>query len=351
MQISPRLNAEVWSFPSGKSIYLFQQEFEKIFAKIPKANAIIITDENIFAHYGHLIKANRKIVIKAGEKYKSLRTILFLSLELIQMNADRDSHLIGFGGGVITDITGFLASSFMRGIKCSFVPTTLLAMVDAAIGGKNGVNVENNKNLVGSVRQPDFLFINTCWLSTLPSEEILSGLAEVAKYGFITEPAILLLLEHNAHSILHNQKVLYDLIRSCVRIKSEIVQRDEMSHGERDMLNFGHTLGHAIELLYKLPHGIAVSIGMSFALFFSWQKNNISKEEYLSSIALLKKIGLPVKRAFNTQRVMELLQQDKKKNGNIIKFILLENIGKASPYKINTEEIENSLTRWKSVSK
>lgn len=348
MNTSPRLNAEVWSFPSGQSIYLFQQEFGKIFEKIPKENAIIITDENLFLLYEDLLKPYRKIIIKAGEKHKSLKTILYLSLELINMNADRDTHLIGFGGGMISDITGFLSASFMRGIKCTFVPTTLLAMVDASIGGKNGVNLDNIKNIIGTVKQPNYLFINTEWLGTLTHDEILNGMAEVVKYGFISDPSILLIIQNNIQGLTQNSDVLYELIRLCVKIKSEIVQRDEGSTGERDMLNFGHTLGHAIELLYKIPHGFAVSIGMSFAMFYSYRLDMLSEDEYITSVRLLELMGLPVKRKINIKRAMDLLTLDKKKSGEKIKFVLLSGIGCVSFHMADFSEIENMIKEWQS---
>ncbi len=196
------------------------------------------------------------------------------------------------GGGVVTDITGYAASVYMRGVPFGFVPTSVLGMVDASIGGKNGIDVGNYKNMVGTIRQPGFLFYDISLLQTLPAEEWVNGFAEVIKHAAIKDAALFRELEKNSIQYYQkNKKALAGLIRKNVMIKSAVVLKDEFERGDRKLLNFGHTLGHAVENIYKLPHGHAVSIGIKAACLISEELMDFKETARITG--LLEKYGFP----------------------------------------------------------
>jgi len=230
--------------------------------------------------------------------------------QLIELGADRKTTLVGVGGGVITDITGYVAGIYMRGIACGFVPTSLLAMVDASIGGKNGIDVGVYKNMVGLIRQPSFLLFDHSFLKSLPKVEWQNGLLQ----------------SHRLTDFQRDTQLLAKLIERNVLIKTKVVVNDEFEKGERKLLNYGHTLGHAIENIYELSHGQAISIGMTYAALMSKQLKGFKQADEL--IAVLDKYGLPTFAEFDTKEAFRILQKDKKKDNQQISYILLEKIGK-----------------------
>ena len=307
-----------------------------------RKNAIIITDENVFSAHQKQFRNWNTIVLKAGEAFKVQATVDSVIEQMIEMQADRQTTLVGAGGGVITDLTGYIASIFMRGISFGFIPTSLLAMVDASIGGKNGIDVGDYKNMVGVIRQPSFILQDTRMMATLPDKEWRNGFAEIIKHASIRDAVMFRDLEENGMDIYKKRRsLLSSLVSRNMMLKTRIVQRDEFEKDERRKLNFGHTLGHALETQYELSHGEAISIGMTFAGSLSQQLIGFRHQDKLTS--LLEKYQLPTHAAFDRDKVIQVLKMDKKKAGGLIHFILLEKIGRASILPLNVEQIYQAL--------
>lgn len=333
---------------SGKSITgYFDADFQLVDDLSNKENTIIITDENIFTKQSEKFAGRKTIVLKAGEPYKNQKAVDEVINQLIGLNADRQSFIIGVGGGVVTDIGGYAASVYMRGIKFAFVPTSILGMVDASIGGKNGVDVGVYKNLVGVIRHPEFLLYDFSFLGTLPDEEWINGFAEIIKHACIKDEKMFDILEEKKLEDFNiSKEKIGRLIEWNVDIKYNVVANDEFETGERKLLNFGHTIGHAIENTAKIPHGSAVSIGMVAACIISEEINNFPKAETERIKRLLLKYNLPVEFNFDKEKTWNILLHDKKKSGSDMNFVVLDEIGKASIKKIplnNLKEIFNNL--------
>lgn len=329
-----------FTFPSGTTDYYYEASMQDLREKAPPASSIIITDETVAKLHADKLEGYRIISIPPGEAHKTWATIEDLAQKLIALSAHRGTLLIGLGGGVVTDITGFLAGTYMRGVPFAFVPTTLLGMVDAAIGGKNGVNVGLHKNMLGTIRQPQFILYNTDFLLTLPDEQWSNGFAEIIKYGFIADARILTTLQQSdiAYFQKHPQQ-LGELIAGAADIKNKIVHADEHETGLRKMLNFGHTAGHAFEMLGSLPHGYAVGLGMIVAMRLSCQYKNLSPETALQLKDLLERYQLPASHIFDRQEALELIRMDKKRTDETIDFILIEKPGVAVIHKLRPEEL------------
>lgn len=322
------MKQEKFKFSSKSYTCYFDADFSYLEKLVDRNSVIIITDENVATLYAERLMNYKTIVVKAGEAYKQQSTVDHIIDELIKRKADRQSILVGVGGGVITDITGYVASVYMRGIKFAFVPTTILAMVDACVGGKNGVDVGVYKNLVGIINHPEFLLYDYSFLKTLPQEEWVNGFAEVIKHACIKDREMFSFLEKSTLEKFQNYpKEIAKLVKQNVEIKYSIVSKDEKETGDRKLLNFGHTLGHAIENIYKLPHGYAVSIGMAAACKISESLKNFPSKEKDRVINVLQKYHLPVELSFDKEAVWEILLMDKKKAGETMNFILLKKIG------------------------
>lgn len=309
-----------------------------------KENTVLVTDENVFKLHQQKFEGWKTIVIKAGEEHKQQATVDFIITELIRLEADRKTFIVGVGGGVVTDITGYAASVYMRGLKFGFIPTTILAMVDASIGGKNGVDVGLYKNLVGMIEQPQFLLFDYALLQTLPTEQWVNGFAEIIKHACIKDALLFAKLEqYNLHDFTTDTTLLAALIEQNVMIKTNVVVDDEFEQGDRKLLNFGHTIGHAIENLHQLLHGHAISIGMVAACNLSKQLNSFHSEEANRIVKLLAKYHLPVDVKTDYEKVFEVLKMDKKRNANAMNFILLNKIGEAVIKSIPLEELHKHL--------
>ncbi|WP_293871754.1 3-dehydroquinate synthase [Flavobacterium sp.] len=298
----------------------------------------------LFLRYLATYKTIEIIKIEAGERKKNINTCLEIWTVLTELGADRKSLLINLGGGVITDIGGFVASTFKRGIDFIHIPTTLLAMVDASIGGKNGVDLGNLKNQIGVINIPKMVLIDSNYLSTLPQNEMRSGFAEMLKHGLIADA----LYWKQFLNLKHIDFADFDTkIHRSIEIKNEIVTQDPTENGIRKALNFGHTLGHAIESFFlenenkkKLLHGEAIAVGMILESFISWKKELLSEIEYLAIKNTIKTIFVPVHFEENDlQPIMNLLIHDKKNEYGKVQFALLRGIGSI---KIN-QEVENEL--------
>lgn len=331
-----------FSFSSSTVNYYFDAQFEQLQKLVPAEQTIILTDENIFARHKKKFKGWKTIVIKAGEPHKNQSTVDHIIEQLIETGADRKTTLIGVGGGVITDITGYVAGIFLRGITFGFVPTSILAMVDASVGGKNGVDVGLYKNMVGLIRQPSFILFDYSLLKTLPKEEWINGFAEIIKHAAIKDAAMFKILEAaRLTTFQKDTQAIAKLVQRNVLIKTKVVINDEFESGERKLLNFGHTLGHAIENLYQIPHGHAISIGMGVACRISEKLTGFKEGDRVNR--LLKQYGLPPQFEFDKERAFDILLKDKKKAGQQMSFILLKKVGKAEIKLISLEDLHTLI--------
>jgi 3-dehydroquinate synthase len=336
------MQAQTVSFSTSSTTFYFDAAFANLGKIVKQQASVVITDATIFAAHQEKFEGWKTIVIKAGERYKDQATVDGIIAQLIEYGADRATRLIGVGGGVVTDITGYVASVYLRGIPFGFVPTTVLAMVDAAVGGKNGIDVGVYKNMVGTITQPQFLLYDMGFLKTLPDGEWRNGFAEIIKHAAIKKAGLFQELQ-NA-SLKHyqeNTSALQQLIQENVMLKAGIVQQDEREIGERRLLNFGHTLAHALEKKYELMHGEAVAIGMVFAAKLSAALWGFEKVEVLRSV--IEKYGLPTKIPYDKEAVFNVLKRDKKKEGDMVHFILLHEIGKAGVERLSLTDVLNYL--------
>jgi 3-dehydroquinate synthase len=306
------------------------------------AATVLITDENVYNAHAKRFKGWDTIVLKPGEEYKVQATVDAVIEQLIGMEADRSTTLVGVGGGVITDITGYVASIYMRGLRFGFIPTSVLGMVDASVGGKNGIDVGEYKNMVGVIRQPAFILHDMVFLNSLPEKEWVNGFAEIIKHACIKDAAMFGELEANSMKRYQGSKrSISELIKRNAVLKTKVVQRDEFEKGERRLLNFGHTLGHALETQYELSHGQAISIGMVAACHISEQLAGFKQTERV--VRLLDKYGLATYAAFDKPKVFEVLKMDKKRERKQMNYILLEKIGKGVVKSITLKQLEKII--------
>lgn len=335
---------ETVHFSSGATDLYFGSSFSIIDSIAPQANCIIVTDSRVAGLYGNLLSGYHSIVIPEGEASKVMATALTITDRLIAYEAHRHTLLIGLGGGMITDLTGYVAATYMRGMRCGFVPTTLLAMVDAALGGKNGVNHGLHKNLIGTTRQPEFIVPDTSFLQTLPQEEWSNGFAEVIKYACLFDEALFeQLATTNLSTYQADANTLNNLVKRCCGWKNKIVTADEKETGERKLLNFGHTAGHAIETLYQLPHGQAVAIGMLIACYVSENVAGLDAGFKYRLQQVLAQYGLPTTMTLDADKVTGLLRMDKKRNADDIDYIVLEEAGSGKIMRLPFDEIHKAI--------
>ncbi|MEC7640795.1 MAG: 3-dehydroquinate synthase [Nitrospinota bacterium] len=307
---------------------------------VSASKGVIITHPAINSLYGEKVAASLRqakvkvdcIEVPEGEDHKSLAEAEKVFGKLLQFNCDRKTVLVALGGGVIGDITGFVAATFMRGIPFIQVPTTLLAQVDSSVGGKTAVNHSLGKNMIGAFYQPKRVIIDLDTLKTLPEEEFRAGLAEVIKYGVIADGDLFDYLDQQAENILQmDAACLEHIVETSCAIKTQVVQKDEKENRHRMILNFGHTLGHAIEALTnykKYKHGEAIAIGMVFAAKVSREMGRCPEMVCQRLTDLVEKFGLPSKLPdFQADRLIESMRLDKKTHNEKIRFILTKEIG------------------------
>jgi len=310
---------------------------------IPASGCVIITDDNVYKIYGKLFPDFPVISIKPGEDSKNIGTIVTLAEKLLDEGIDRTGFILGIGGGVVCDITGFLASIYMRGINFGFISTTLLSQVDASVGGKNAVNIGKIKNILGCFRQPRFVICDPDLLLTLPDDEYLSGLGELVKMGLILDYNLFEKIENNIALLMSKDAdLLESLISDSVELKASVVREDEKEiSGKRMILNFGHTFGHVIETVASMKHGFAVAAGMVIASGISEKLGLIGLEEFQRIKSLLEKLNLLKKYSLDDNYFQEMLLKDKKKQGSLISFVLLQSPGRAVVRKMTVYEIMN----------
>ena len=329
---------------SGTSRILVGEVLANLPQYLPATKVVVITDDTVKDLYGTAFSQYPAISIGQGEQYKTLDTLAQIYAELIRLGVDRSSFIVGIGGGIVCDITGFAAATFMRGIPYGFVATTLLAQVDASVGGKNGVNFGGYKNMVGVFSQPRFVICDPHLLVSLPEAEVLCGLAEVIKHGAIADKALFAYLQNKIQGALSlDPVVLEHLVHQSVVIKAGVVNADETEQGRRRILNFGHTIGHAVEKLSGMPHGQAVSIGMQVAARLSTTLAGLPLDQAEALGQLLGRYGLPTELGLSPEKVSDALRQDKKKSGRQIHYVLIEEIGKATVIDLDLVELDRLL--------
>ena len=316
---------------------------------VPKASRIImITDENVNRLYGNRVLAMLRqagfqvdaAVIPGGEGCKNLTTTASLYEQMVAFGLDRKSTVVALGGGIVGDVAGFAAASYMRGIPCIQIPTTLLAQVDSSVGGKTGVNLPQGKNLVGAFHQPCLVFVDVAFIETLPEREYLTGLAETIKYGIIWDQDFFKYLENHLEQIkARNSQCLVHIIHRCCAIKADIVSQDETEDSLRALLNLGHTFGHAFESLtnYRFTHGEAVGIGIICASRLAYRLNLLRLQDLDRIENILKGYGLPTDYGnLNTSDIIAQMHNDKKNIGGRMQIVL--------PTSIGTSQIFNDLS-------
>ncbi|MBC8215168.1 MAG: 3-dehydroquinate synthase [Candidatus Marinimicrobia bacterium] len=328
----------------------------RISEKYPNRHWVIITQPNLAERYGTHLKQSMQeaglqtdlITIPVGESAKTLSQIERLYTKLVSRRCDRGTMLIALGGGVVGDVTGFVAATYMRGIDYIQLPTTLLAMIDSSIGGKTGVNLPQGKNLVGAIYQPKEVMIDPNFLDSLPIREKVSGFAEMLKYGLIRDKDFFQRISDSSPiTDLDNDYLLeQSIIRSC-EIKAEIVSLDEWECGLRRILNFGHTIGHALEILSGpdiLRHGEAVAYGMLCAGFISYKKGMLTEKEWAEIEDSIRKLHLPKFEIPTIEDILHSIKHDKKNHSWKRHFVLLDGIGNAVVSdQVSDDEIRTSL--------
>jgi len=325
---------------NSTSKILVGESYLNTFKYIKHKNTVIITDKNLYNIYESFFTNRPTIVLEPGEEHKTLKTAKIIYNKFLEFNVDRSWFVLGFGGGIVCDITGFCATTFMRGLDFGFISSSLLSQVDASTGGKNGINFGGLKNMVGTFSQPQFVICDVGLLATLPAEEFDNGFAEIIKHAIIASDELFDYLVNNRDDIVDlNKEKIKTLIYESVVLKSIIVNNDETEKGERKKLNFGHTIGHAIEVVANISHGKAIAIGMTLALKKSAQMGLISNPQANKAIELIKSYDLPTELNINKHLLAEKIMHDKKSKGNKIDFILINKIGNAVIHELNINEI------------
>lgn len=323
------------------------------------SSAGLISNPTVYDLYGSVVERSlsessldvTKVLMEDGEEYKNLDTASMLWNRLLEKRLDRSSPIVALGGGVVGDMAGFVAATYMRGIPFVQVPTTLLAQVDSSVGGKVGIDHAQGKNLIGCFYQPRLVWIDLDTLSTLPERELRCGLSEVVKYGAIYDADLFSFLEKQAEALLKLEPgPIEKAVRRCCEIKAEIVAQDEQESGLRAILNFGHTIGHALETLggyQDLKHGEAVSIGMIAESWIAVSRGLATKEVPQRLEELLQRIGLPVRsRKVDTEETLRVMTVDKKARGGKVRVVLPTQLGHVTfPQAVSAGELKTALDR------
>ncbi len=305
---------------------------------------VIVTDVNVNEIYSSFFGNFQTLIIPPGELSKNLQTIEYLYNEFIRIGVDRSTFILGIGGGIVCDIVGFVASTFMRGLHFGFVSSTLLSQVDASIGGKNGVNFNGFKNMIGTFNQPEFVICDQKLLNTLSDSEFRNGLSEIIKHALISDSEMFCFIENSIPQILNRDaKIMQKIILHSIKTKIKIVEQDENEKGVRRTLNFGHTLAHAIEKTSSLSHGEAVSTGSIFAAKWSVDKCGFTKMDLDRILMMFSKLGLPVETKLNKKDLLSAIWGDKKREDKQLNFVFLDAIGISTIKKVDFNEIEKSL--------
>lgn len=324
--------------------------FGGVASRLPSGRTVVVTDTNVLALHRARLPAVPALAVAPGESSKRLETVVDLYAALIDLEADRDTFILGVGGGVVCDLAGFVAATYLRGLRFGFAATTLLAQVDAAVGGKNGVNFRGYKNLIGTFAQPEFVLCDPRFLETLPAAEAANGLAEIVKHAAIADAALFDFLEtHAERALALDSAVVERLVADSVRIKAAVVAADEREAGARRVLNFGHTVGHALEKVGGLSHGEAVSVGMAAAAAVSVRRGMLAPEAFARLQALLRRLRLPCAAGAPSDALFDAIGRDKKRAADRLHLVLLEGIGRAAVVEIELEELRRHLSGLRDI--
>lgn len=323
----------------GKSLLMMAGDMSDALPLLPDAGLFIITDSNVRRLYGGIFPPGEVLETEPGEKSKTLAVAGDLCRRLLDAGADRSAFILGFGGGVVCDVAGMVASIYMRGVRHAFVSTTLLSQVDASIGGKTGVNLGEYKNIIGTFRQPEFVLCDHTMLSTLTDEEFRSGMGELVKHSVIRDRNLFFDIMASADRILERDPaVLGDFISRAVKIKAAVVRRDPLEKGIRRILNFGHTFGHVLETSCRIPHGVAVTQGMLIAAELSVWTGEMPHSEFRMLEVALAETGM-VPDYELPANVVSLISRDKKSDSGSLNVVLLRSVGSAVVRRLSLTEL------------
>lgn len=342
---------------------VFSTDFEDLIDELgtlsfKSRKVCVVTDSHVKSLYGEEImsllngKCLKNVIFSfaAGEENKTLDTVKSIYTFLIEEKFDRKDLLIALGGGVVGDVTGYTAATYLRGIDFIQIPTTLLSQADSSIGGKTGVDFDGYKNMVGAFYMPRLVYMNVSTLKTLEDRQFYSGFAEVMKHGLIKDSSFYEWLIENMYEICdRDQETLLEMVQKSCMIKKLVVEKDPSEKGDRALLNFGHTIGHAIEKYknFSLTHGECVALGSVAAAFISWKHELLSMEEYYEIRDMFVPFYLPISiEDIDPAEILKLTKSDKKMENGQIKFVLLKKVGKAVIDKnVSDEDILNALSK------
>lgn len=311
---------------------------------LPEGRVVVVSDSTIDRLYHSVLAQYDTVLIGLGESVKTMQTVEMIYRRFIELGVDRSTFVLAVGGGIVTDVAGFAASTYMRGVKFGFVSTTLLGQVDASVGGKNGVNVDGYKNMAGTFTQPQFVICDPALLRTLPEREFRAGLAEIVKAGLIADRELFGLFEsHSLEEFRRDRALLGEAVMRAVKVKAHIVERDERESDERRKLNLGHTFAHAIEKCSRdFLHGEAVAIGTVMIARLSERLGTVTAEEAARVRSVFEGMGLPVATGIELPRLIAALKHDKKKEARSVAFVLMRGIGDCEIRPMTFDEIDRT---------
>lgn len=330
---------------TGTSRLIAGAPFAMIFQIMKQPASVFVVDSNVRSLYPQYFHNCSLIEIPGGEASKNLETINHIYDHFLRYGLGRDAKVLIIGGGAVCDAAAFAAATYMRGISAIMVPTTLLSQVDAGVGGKNGINVGGYKNVVGTIRQPELVLCDPVFLKTLPAAELRSGFAEVIKHAVIADPAYFSFIQSNIEKARAlDSAVMERIVYDSLVVKSGVVSRDELDTGERMKLNFGHTIGHAVEAVTKLSHGESVSIGMAAEARLSTERKMLSEDDYQSLLSLLKSFELPTGAGnCSASELKAAMKIDKKRSGVKVSATFLKGLGTSVIEQISMREMEGLI--------
>lgn len=314
---------------AGRSRVVVGRTVEELPRLLPQGRVVVLTDRNVARCRPELFEDCDPICMEPGEEHKTLQTVEEVCRELIRRGADRTTFLLGVGGGIVTDVTGFVASVYMRGVPFGFVSTTLLGQVDASVGGKNGVNVDGYKNMAGTFTQPQFVICDPALLRTLPEREFRAGLAEVVKAAIIADADLFGRIERTTFEALRTDTdLLSDAVSAAIRVKADIVERDERESGDRRKLNLGHTLAHAIEKASnRMNHGEAVAVGTALIAGAAVKLGALTQADCDRIVNVLTALGFDLTPPVEVKRLLKEVGKDKKNEDGMLRIVLPVGIG------------------------
>ena len=309
---------------------------------LPHKRVVVVSDTNIDRHYHSLIEPYDHVLIGLGEASKTLLTLDAIYRRFIELGVDRSCFVLAIGGGIVTDVAGFAASTFMRGLEFGFISTSLLGQVDASVGGKNGVNVEGYKNMVGTFTQPKFVICDVDLLRTLSPREFRTGLAEIIKAAVIADAELFEMLEQADFSTLQRDSdTMSEMVYRAIKVKADIVERDERESGDRRLLNLGHTLAHAIEKSSsKFNHGEAVAVGLAMIAEVAVNRDMLAVADKERIVALLERAGFALEPPVEVRTLLKAVKRDKKAEGDSIHVVFPLGVGNCCVEKMPIEEFK-----------